>query len=728
MPDSAGTGTGAAPTAGRGAGRAGLLTRLPVWAWLGALVVVSTAIRYALGRRIVAPWIFVDELIYSELAKSFGAGGRFLLRDESSPGYGFIYPILVAPAWAAFSAIPDAYAAAKGINALVMSLAAIPAYLLARRVLGKGWALLAAALTVAVPSMLYTGVLMTENVFYPLFLLAALSLVAYLDSPRWWRGLLLLGAVLLCYLARSQAVALLPAVVTAPLLHGFYERRSLRETVLQRHRLLFGGIAAAVLLVVVVQVARGKPILGVLGAYQAATGSTYSTTEVLRWLFRHVAELDLYLGVLPFAALVLVALQARSLPTRARSFAAAAVTLTFWLVLLVAAFASQPAVLRVEERNMFYVAPLFLIALLLFAQGGVAWSRKALLVAAGLAAALPGLLPYHLLIGTNVKSDTLALIPWWRLQDSLFGLGDVAYVVAGCSVAAAALLFLVPRRYALVLPLLVGVYFAAAQQPIESSVHGFRWAGLGALFTGQTTGQRDWIDRAVGRDADVAVLWSGNAHAFTVWENEFFNRSLGPVYFTSGGMPGGLPETGVTVEDSTGLLLGPDGKEIRHRYVLADGSVELSGRIVARDERKGIVLVRASGPLRSLTKVVGLYPNDSWSGREVTYTRRACTGGTATAQVRNDPSLRATPVTVTAIVRGETVARAVVEPGIPAEVKVPLAPEGGTCVATFVVDPVTVPAEATNGANPDPRELGLHFDRFDYAAPGDGAADAAPGA
>ena len=51
-----------------------------------------------------------------------------------------------------------------------MSLAAVPAYFLARRVLAAGLSLVAALLAVAVPSMLYTGTMMTENAFYPLFL------------------------------------------------------------------------------------------------------------------------------------------------------------------------------------------------------------------------------------------------------------------------------------------------------------------------------------------------------------------------------------------------------------------------------------------------------------------------------------------------------------------------------------------------------------------------------
>src|SRR3954452_21834873 len=134
---------------------------IPAWVWLTAIVAVSILVRIALARRMVAPWIMVDELVYSELAKSFANDGQFLVRDVPSHGYGFVYPVLIAPAWRIFGGVPDAYAAAKAINAVVMSLAAVPAYLLGRRVLRPPLALCVAALAVAIPSMLYTGTLMT---------------------------------------------------------------------------------------------------------------------------------------------------------------------------------------------------------------------------------------------------------------------------------------------------------------------------------------------------------------------------------------------------------------------------------------------------------------------------------------------------------------------------------------------------------------------------------------
>ena len=58
----------------------------------------------------------------------------------------------------------DVYQWARVLNALVMCSVVFPAYLLARRVVRPGFALAAAALAVAIPSMVYVGTLMTENV------------------------------------------------------------------------------------------------------------------------------------------------------------------------------------------------------------------------------------------------------------------------------------------------------------------------------------------------------------------------------------------------------------------------------------------------------------------------------------------------------------------------------------------------------------------------------------
>jgi hypothetical protein len=692
-----------AAVAGRARARAWTFARaVPVWGWLVGLVVLSTGIRYVFTRHAVAPWIMVDELIYSELAKSFAASGHFLVRDHATGSYGYVYPVLISPAWAAFRSVPDAYAAAKGINSLVMSLAAVPAYFLARRVLGQWLALAVAALAVAIPSMVYTATLMTENAFYPIFLTAVLAFVAWLDRPTPARTAVLVALCLLAYVTRAQAVALLPAILTAPLLLAGREA-------FRRYGQMYALVGAGVVVVVAEQVARGRSVFGVFGAYQVASTSHYSVGEVTRWFLYHVAELDLSLGVLPFAALLVLAFGMRALPRPEKIFVAATAAVSFWLVLEVAAFASEQS-FRVEERNMFYVAPLFLIALLVWIERGLprgtVWATAAIIVAA----ALPGALPYASFIGLNAISDTIALIPLGWLVEQGLGLDDVGLVVVFVCAAAGLLFLLVPRRYAMVLPVLVLAYFGVSQASIESKHHQ---QSLESLFGGISSPplHRDWIDRRVGSGANVAVVWTGNTDKFTIWENEIFNRSVGTIYRTGAPLPGDLAETPVTVSRTTGDLLSA-GRPVRARYVLADTSLSLKGTVLAQDVNKRMVLYRVNGPLRQISRVTGVYA-DTWSGREVTYTRLDCRGGTLIVEFQSDPNLFKQPniVDVSEQGRGAGVNVPLVGKAL---LRLPLNPINGRCVVDFKVERTAVPALVLGGANTDTRVLGVHFNRFTY--------------
>jgi hypothetical protein len=266
-------------------------------------------------------------------------------------------------------------------------------------------------------------------------------------------------------------------------------------------------------------------------------------------------------------------------------------------------------------------------------------------------------------------------------------------------------------RYALVVPLLVFVYFGISQKPIEGK---YRQASILDLFQGITAAHPDWVDRAVGRDAQVSLIWSGNTDKYSVWENEFFNRSVRHFYYTSSPLQGDLPEKPLTTDRETGLMSGPDGKVVRADYVLTDGTVDIGGQIVAQDARKGIVLRRIFGPLLQVSRVDGLYPQDTWSGPEVTYTRLGCRGGSVTVTLQSDPGLFTKPTTVIASVGGRRMARASVAPTATELLTVPLVRHGESCVVRFTVSPTAVPKVVTNGQNPDPRELGVHFTQFTY--------------
>jgi hypothetical protein len=678
---------------------------VPAWGWLAAIVVLSFAIRAWLAREALGPFIMVDELIYSELGRSVAAGDGFQVRGAAASGFSLVYPILISPAYALYDSLPEAYAAVKTINALLMSLTAVPVYLLARRLLAPPLSLLAALLAVALPSLAYTGTVMTENIFYPLFVTAALQLVLVLERPTPARQLGLLALVGLLFATRVQAVAFVPAIIAAPFLLALLGRQPLRAT-LRRFRLLYALLAGGTLLVLVAQVGRGRSLSDLLGAYSIVGERSYDTETVARFFLYHLAELDLYLGVIPFAAfLLLTALARRSAPDVA-PFLAAGIALTISVLLVVAAFASEFAN-RIQERNTFVVAPFFLIALLVWVDRGLPRPRWTVLIAAA-AALLPLAIPWERFIETGAVSDTLALLPIWNAYGSLLFDSIDATVFFG-GVLAAALFLLVPRRWALALPAVVLLFLVAVSYNVWFGEHGFRRASVGALFQGIRVGERDWIDRAVPKDVTVAFVWKGVTDRFAVNQNEFFNRRLGPIYFIGGPTPGGLTETEVVIDESTGEIRTAAGESVDARYLITEDAVSPDGVVLARDPGIGLTLWRVTPPLvATATRIDGRYPGDTWSGRTVTWTRERCRGGTLTVSLSSDPQLFDTDQVVTASVAGKVVGRARIAPAGTAQLRVRPTPERGTCRVVFRVAQTKVP-----GAGDD-RRLGAHFNTFDY--------------
>jgi hypothetical protein len=299
------------------------------------------------------------------------------------------------------------------------------------------------------------------------------------------------------------------------------------------------------------------------------------------------------------------------------------------------------------------------------------------------------------------------LLPLWWLQETVVGVATIPVVVVVAAAAIGLLFLSISPRYALVLPAVVLLWFTFATERIERFDHGFPKASVGALYQGITAPRRDWVDAAVGRNADVAFVYSGRDpthHPDTLWENELYNRSIGPVYDLRQPSMGGLPETRVA-QRADGVLLA-DGKPVRHAYVLSEESVPLAGAVIARDKLKGMALRRTDGLVRIGYRVQGLYPNDTWSGKRVTYTRLRCAGGAVTAQMRRDPNLITRPQTVRADGRSVTFSS-----NDDATLTVPLHPRNGVCRAVFTVTPTAVPGPA------DPRVLGVHFLQFRYASP-----------
>ena len=639
------------------------LRRIPAWGWLAAIVVISFAFRAWLARGMVAPFIFVDELIYAELARSLADSGQRLVRDVPTTGYGIGYPLLISPAYALFDRLPDAYAAVKTINALLMSLAAVPAYLLARRLVGEWWALAAAVLAVAIPSMAYTGTVMTENAFYPLFLLIAWQLARVLERPTAVGQVLLLVLIAVAYTIRVQALVLVPAALTAPILLALFERR---RSTLRPFLAAYGIVVAGGAAIVALQLARGHDVSGLLGAYSVVGEGGYDTRLVLDYLVWHLAELDLYVAVLPVAATLVLLANVGRLPRRLQEHLAVTVALTSWLGLAVAAFASRFAANRIQERNFFVVAPLLLICLVAWVERGAPRPRIAALAAAATAALAPLLIPFERFIETGVVSDTLALVALWRLYGNLIA-DSVEWTVAVAGVALGCLFLLVPRRWTPALP---------GDRP------GRLRARFPAGLVGEHAGRRRaWLQGRIGRCA-----LSGNPDSRPCLDRRrrrrrarfgALVRCARPFRREPERVLQSLGRCGLRRRRADPRRAGGDPgdeanvrRHVSHRR--GQGSARaavLRGRLDrarrgggrARPRARDDPVARGRPARRDDDDDQGLYPNDTWSGKSVNGRANAAWRH-ARRHDRERPALFKDDQIVTASIGGRAVARARVAP------------------------------------------------------------------
>lgn len=703
--------------------------RVPVWLLLTGIVAVSAGIRLWLVRDMVAPFIFVDELYYAELAKSLWETGSFAVRGVPLHGYSLTYPSLVAPAWGLFDDGITAYNVAKSINAVVMSLAAIPAYFIAARVVRPPLALLAAAIAVAVPSMAYTGTITTECVFYPVALCFALALVAYVHLPTTRSLIVVFATLALAYATRSQALVFLPVLATAPLVLALV--RGTRAG-LRRFVPLWVVLVAVPLLGLAAVALAGRSPLDLLGTYRSVGEQHYDVGEILRFWLWHVEVMTLYVAIVPVVALGILLLRGRLLPERLQVHVAVTATTFVWSTFAVAMFASRFASDRVQDRYLFFLTPLLVVALVAWVELGAPRPRPASYAIAAIALGLICLFPYTRFIGEPAKSDTLSLIPLWAFQEHLLA-GSWWGTVAVGGVAFLALFFVVRARSAYLVPLVLLAVFIVLSRPVWTSDKGFVYAGKGALRQGITAPSRTWIDDTVGDRGEVVALYTQNADRFTIQMNEFFNRSIGQVLYTAAPTPGGVGETHVAISREvppTGEFVPVPGDSLYERppstypgrrivapFALVDSSVDPVGKPWARDKTVGMTLWKLEGPLADLTEVRGIYPYpDTWSGPRVTWKRVRCEPGALVISVHSDPNLFSGSQTLVAKSSASddpVVSRVPVSVDTHALV-VPVAPDDeGVCTVRITISPTANPSKVVPGSDDD-RVLGMHFESFRY--------------
>ena len=562
----------------------------------------------ALATGISSPRVFVDELVYWDAAVSLADGAGLTVRGEPFR-FAPLLPLVLAPILAVTTDLELAYGVAKLLNALAFALTAVPVYLLSRRLLAEWPSVVAAALSVAVPSAMYASVVMTESLAYLAAAWALYAMVRAVESPTAPRQLLALLAILVATAARPQLVALVAAYAAALALSWFL----LPTRHVRAPRGLVGlwptglALALAGAAIVVLPVLRGTSPAAVLGGYDALWRS-YDLTEVARWFVYHLANLELYLAVVPLAVapMVVVSLLAR---TRAGSEAHAAFLTVFLtsnalLLVLVASFNSTEFALgRIHDRYVFYLVPLWLVVLLFWLADGAPRPVLAALVGAAIAIVLPLLLPFSTYAADEdgmQRFNGVASGLWARVESAaatipyLSGRGALACITLALVLA----VLLLPRSRVWILPVVVFAVFAMTAQvnwQVAALAADYRAASL-------PDSERRWLDESVPAGSVVRMLYvDGGCGRLAVARaalnrSEFFNRV--PTRGAHVGLAAaGLPSEAVVV-GGDGRLVVASGASLGGGYVVAQPGVQLSGRRIREATRAGLVLWETGAVVR----------------------------------------------------------------------------------------------------------------------------------
>jgi hypothetical protein len=562
---------------------------------LGLLVLVSAVLRGYWTTWIPTPWINGDETIYALLGRSLWHSGHMSILGAPTRFYSIVYPALIG----GFLSVPKValgYALVKWLQALVMSLAAVPVYLWGRTLTSPGWALVAAALTLTLPGLAYAGLLMTEVAFLPAVVLAAWRIARTLESPSLANQALMAAAIGLAVATRVQALVLLLAYPTALALKLVFDRAGLRS--LRSHAPALAALLALAAGWSAWQLASGQgAATDVFGAYRAAGEAPYGAWSALRFVIYHVADLVLLTGVIPACAVMLLLPRVRELSNAGRAHLATTIALTLWFVVEVGIFASR-LVGTVAERNLFPLAPLFFLGLVVWLARGAPRPPLATGVLAvtvvGLAAALP---PSALTIDA-VRWEAFTLIPVYDLHGWAPAVDLRPVLVVAVLLLLAMLVFAPPKRLWLIptalLLLLAVLSGVATTTTITQARYQTRLVGE----------NKRWIDRAASGPVDF--LTGGEALWPSVYENIFWNGSIKRVNTLPGfAVPGPLPQTPVGPL-TDGRIVDALGQPVSARFVVASNTLTLFGQKLRSPRRAKLVLWRVQPPLRLSTWETGV--------------------------------------------------------------------------------------------------------------------------
>jgi Dolichyl-phosphate-mannose-protein mannosyltransferase len=577
---------------------------------LVGLVVASTAIRFTAAQAFTTPWIAPDEMVYGLIGETLWSDGTLTLRGLPTPYYSLLTPALVGAPLAALD-LGDGIQWARLLQALAMSLVAVPTYLWARRLASTVWALAAAAIVLAAPALHYSGFLMTEPLTLTMVTAALLALARALEEPTVWRHGVFVAWATGAAAVRLQALVLIPAFVLAAVIDALVARD--RKRLRQLAGFAVAGAILAVLVAAVVAVSdwelSSRRLLGAYTPLGEETSVVADRVGEVAWHAFGVAVLGLGVAALATSAVAGQVLSGRERDPRLRAFVSVTLAYIALLVLQVGLF-SAVFVGHVAERYLITALPPLAIGLAVWNARGAPRSTAFVAPVWGAIVLGAALIPIdqlatpQTLVNTSTPSALMALT----------SLSDVRAVLVALAVAAGALVLLLPRRLAWLTAVAVGLGLALAsvdsgRRIADASEHEER-VGVGSAAP-------TWVDDAgLDRATFLATgdrLWTSTARTI------FWNRGIRDVVRLAPATVPFPPTTPAVRLAEDGTLVTDAGTALERHIVVAPASITLDGEKVAErpvgdSETNGLAAWRIDGPVRVLLKTEGFLPNGDFTG------------------------------------------------------------------------------------------------------------------
>ena len=575
------------------------ISAIPARLVLAGIVGGSFLIRFVVALAHATPLYFPDEYIYASLARSLAEHGRPLIRSSPAHFPALLEPLAAAPFWLFHDPLL-AYRLTQAENALVMSLAAIPVYLLSRRLgLGAGLALVGAALAVASPDLFFASFVLADPLAYPLVLTTLYAAVCALSRPSRRAQLAFVVLAGLTTLTRIQ-YALLPIVFVAGAIA--VERGSIRR-VLGNFRLTWGIFVAPLAALIAVGPSH------VLGYYNSVVRLHVQPSAIVHWVATDSMLLVYCAGwvLIPGALIGLAYALGRPRSREEAAFGGVTAGLLLILFAETSLYASNGSP-RFQERYFMGLLPLVLPWFGLYLRRGRPARLAICLIAVVLlavSARIP-LAPYS--IATN-KQDSPFLLGVFRLEHSL-GLANgsltIAVVAALLSALAAGIAWR-PRlaTYALAFSLALAAAASAGSVSFDrNTANTVRGDFLPA--------DAGWVDHSGLRHV-LLIHTPATLHARSL-EQLFWNRSIDDVlYFGQATEVDAFGNRRVSPAADGRLV--SEGKTVRTPLLISNYAVRMrlrGAQLVARE--RGYDLWRPAGTPRLALFVGGLY-QDRWLAR-----------------------------------------------------------------------------------------------------------------